>query len=755
MKKGVFDISGMHCASCSILIKRRLEKTPGVKSANVNYATEKATVEYDERECDENKIVQTVVQTGYKAFPRVEEQPMQMQGHTQMHHAMSMPSDATTKNPAMGMPGHDHAAMLKAHEMRELKLKVLVSAALSFPALALVMLTPEFQYKTLILFLLATPVQFWAGKQFYQGTLSGLRVFSANMDTLIAMGTSAAYFYSVASLFGLVKENYFEIGAILITFVLLGKYLEAIAKGRASEAIKKLMGLNPKTAIVVRKGKEIEIPIEQVVAGDLIRVRPGEKIPVDGIVVEGDSSVDESMLTGESLPVEKTKGAKVYGATINKHGSLTFKATKVGKDTVLSQIIKLVEEAQGSQAPIQRFADEVSAVFVPIVIVIAIITFAAWLFTGQAFSFALVAAVSVLVVACPCALGLATPTAIMVGTGMGAEKGILIKNAEALERIGKINAIVWDKTGTITEGKPKVTDIFQLDKSYSQKKILEISASLEKPSEHPLAEAIVGRAKESKIAFSKVSSFKAIAGKGVFGKLGAKHYFIGSPKNHAKAIAGVEGLENEGKTAMILFESNAKAAALKPVGVIAVADTIKPNARKAVETLRSMGIESILLTGDNERTAKAIAKQAGIARILANVLPADKASEIKKLQQQGKGAAKGGGGINDAPPRAQADVGIAMASGTDIAMESGSVVLMKNDVEDAPRALRLGRKTLKKIKLCLFWAIVYNVVGIPIAAGVFYAQTGWLLSPAIAGAAMALSSVSVVANALSLRLERI
>ena len=743
MKKGVFDISGMHCASCSVLIKRRLEKTPGVKSANVNYATEKATVEYDEKQCDESKIVQTVVQTGYKAFPRVEEQPMQM------HHSQQK------QNPAMGMQGHDHAAMLKEEEMRELKLKVTVSAALAVPALLLAMFTPEFEFKTLALFLLATPVQFWAGRQFYQGAWSGLRVLSANMDTLIAMGTSAAYFYSVASLLGLVKENYFEIGAILITFVLLGKYLEAIAKGRASEAIKKLMGLNPKTAIVLRKGKEIEIPIEQVVAGDLIRVRPGEKIPVDGIVVEGDSSVDESMLTGESLPTEKTKGAKVYGATINKHGSLTFKATKVGKDTVLSQIIKLVEEAQGSQAPIQRFADEVSAVFVPIVIVIAIITFAAWIFTGQAFSFALVAAVSVLVVACPCALGLATPTAIMVGTGMGAEKGILIKNAEALERIGKINAIVWDKTGTITEGKPKVTDIFQLDKSYSQKKILEISASLEKPSEHPLAEAIVGRAKESKIAFSKVSSFKAIAGKGVFGKLGAKHYFIGAPKNHAKAIAGVEGLENEGKTAMILFESNAKAAALKPVGVIAVADTIKPNAKKAVETLRGMGIESILLTGDNERTAKAIAKQAGISRILANVLPADKANEIKKLQQQGKKVAMVGDGINDAPALAQADVGIAMASGTDIAMESGSVVLMKNDVEDAPRALRLGRKTLKKIKLGLFWAMVYNVVGIPIAAGVFYAQTGWLLSPAIAGAAMALSSVSVVANALSLRLERI
>lgn len=732
----------MHCASCAVLIKRRLEKTSGVKAANVNYATEKAVVDFDEGNCDEQKIVKAIEDTGYKAYPRMDE--------------LAGASQGIQGNPAMGMQGHDHAAMLKAAEMQELKLKVIVSAALAFPALALVMFTPEFSSKSIVLFLLATPVQFWAGRQFYQGAFSGLRVKSANMDTLIAMGTSAAYFYSVASLFGLVKENYFEIGAILITFVLLGKYLEAIAKGRASEAIKKLMNLNPKTAIVVRGGKEVELPIEQVVAGDLIRVRPGEKIPVDGVVVSGDSSVDESMLTGESLPVEKTKGSKVYGATINKHGSLLFKASKVGKDTVLSQIIKLVEEAQGSQAPIQRFADEVSAVFVPIVIALAVVTFFAWLFLfGQPFSFALVAAVSVLVIACPCALGLATPTAIMVGTGMGAERGILIKNAEALERTGKINAIVWDKTGTITEGKPKVTDIISLDAKYSEKAILEIGASLEKPSEHPLAEAIVNKGKESRISFARVSSFKAIAGKGVFGKLGAKFYFIGSPRNYSKRISSVENLESEGKTAMLLFESNPKAGAAKPVGVIAVADTMKPNAMKAVERLKAMKIESILLTGDNERTAKAIAKQAGIEKVIANVLPADKANEIKKLQKEGKIVAMVGDGINDAPALAQADVGIAMASGTDIAMESGTIVLMKNDVEDAPRALNLGRKTLSKIKQGLFWAMIYNIVGIPIAAGVFYVETGWLLSPAIAGGAMALSSVSVVTNALLLRIEKI
>jgi len=753
MKKTVLDIGGMHCASCSVLIKRRLEKLPGVASANVNYGSEKAVVEFDESKCDENQVVRKVEEAGYKAFPRVEVEQSSAGMQHGMHHGVTMPS--SMENPPMGMQGHDHAAMLKAGEMCELKLKVMVSAALSFPALLLATFTPEFEFKTLALFLLATPVQFWAGKQFYQGTLSGLRIWNANMDTLIALGTSAAYFYSVASLFGLVKENYFEIGAVLITFVLLGKYLEALAKGRASEAIKKLMGLNPKTAIVVRKGREVELPIEQVVAGDLIRVRPGEKIPVDGVVVEGDSSVDESMLTGESIPVEKTKGAKVYGATINKHGSLTFKATKVGKDTVLSQIIKLVEEAQGSQAPIQRFADEVSAVFVPIVIVIAIITFTAWLLLGQPFSFALVAAVSVLVIACPCALGLATPTAIMVGTGIGAEKGILIKNAVALERTGKINAIVWDKTGTITEGKPRVTDVIALDKKYSEKKIMEIAASLEKPSEHPLAESIVNRAIAQRIKFGKVSSFKAVAGKGVFGKLGSKHYFIGSPKNRSQSFKQIETLENEGKTAMLLSESDSRNKKFTPVGAIAVADTIKPNAKTAVEQLRKMGVESILLTGDNERTAKAIAKQAGIGIVLANVLPADKAGEIKKLQQGGKIVAMVGDGINDAPALAQADVGMAMASGTDIAMESGSIVLMKNDVEDAPRALNLGRKTLKKIKQGLFWAMVYNVVGIPIAAGILYPSTGWLLSPAIAGGAMALSSVSVVANALSLRLEKI
>ena len=743
MKKSVLDISGMHCASCSVLIKRRLEKTPGVKAANVNYATEKASVEYDEAQCSEDKLVTAVEQAGYKAFPRME----QSMDHSGMQHSSS--------NPPMGMPGHDHAATLKAEEFAELKKKVMVSAALAIPALALAMLTSDFAYKDVMLFLLATPVQFWAGKQFYQGAVSGLKILNANMDTLIALGTSASYLYSVASLFGLVKGNYFEIGAILITFVLFGKYLEAVAKGRASEAIKKLMGLNPKTAIVVRNGKEREVPIEQVVVGDLIRVRPGEKIPVDGIVESGDSSVDESMLTGESIPVEKSKGAKVFGATINKHGSLTFKATKVGKDTVLSQIIKLVEEAQGSQAPIQRFADEVSAVFVPVVIAIALITFAAWLVLGQSFSFALVAAVSVLVVACPCALGLATPTAIMVGTGIGAEKGILIKNAEALERTGKINAVVWDKTGTITEGKPKVTDIISLNKAFTQEKLLQISASLEKPSEHPLAESVVNAANEKKVRFTGVTGFKAITGKGVFGKLDSDYFLLGSPKLHPNSIEKVAELEKQGKTVMLLFRSDSKEAASKVLGAIAVADTIKPNAKASIEKLERMDISSILLTGDNERTANAIARQAGITKVIANVQPAGKAGEIKNLQQQGLAVAMVGDGINDSPALAQANVGIAMASGTDVAMESGSIVLMKNDVEDVPRALNLGRKTLGKIKQGLFWAMIYNVIGIPVAAGLFYYQTGWLLSPAIAGGAMALSSVSVVGNALLLRTSKI
>lgn len=779
--KTKFDIIGMHCATCSLRITKALTKTPGVLKANVNYGSEKADVEFDEKKVSIPDMVRAVEAQGYKAIPQDGLGTNGMEGmaragkytmHGGMNHSLgNMPAGMAHMGGGEGHAlmagmqgtGHNHAEMLRKEEFEQLKRKVLISFALAIPAFLVGMFGMELENQKLILFILATPVQFWAGRQFYDGAISGLRARTANMDTLIAMGTSVAYLYSVVSLSGYVEEQYFEIGAVLISFVLLGKYLEAFTKGKASEAIKKLMGLTPKIAVVIRKGREMKIPIEQVVVGDLIRVRPGEKIPVDGIVVSGDSTVDESMLTGESMPVEKTKGAKVFAATINRHGTITFKAEKVGKDTVLSQIVKIVEEAQGTRAPIQRFADEISAVFVPAVIVIAIITFGAWMLLGQPFHFALIAGVSVLVIACPCALGLATPTAIMVGTGMGAEKGILIKNPEALERTGKINAIVFDKTGTITQGKPQVTDIISLS-GMKEKEILRVAASIEKPSEHPLAEAIVIKTEEEKINLSKVIAFKAIPGKGVGGRIGATHYFMGSPKlmnwkngerkGQPSGRTILEALEEKGKTAMILFEGK-EGGKLKPLGIIAVADEIKPNAKRAVEKLRRMGIESILLTGDNERTAKAIAREAGISKVIANVLPQEKASKVKELQRAGKVVAMVGDGINDAPALAQSDVGIAMASGTDIAMESGSIVLMKSDVMDVPRSLNLGRKTLSKIKQGLFWALIYNVVGIPVAAGVFYSSTGWLLSPAIAGAAMAMSSVSVVLNALSLKLERL
>ncbi len=725
--KTKLDIRGMHCASCSVLIGRALKKQAGVSSASVNYANEMAYVDHDSS-VKPQQLIALVEGAGYKAYA-VDSGMSPGIGHAGAH--------------AGSRGGHDHAAPSKEDEVKELWNKVLISAALSFPALLIGMFGMDLPFQLPLLFILATPVQFWSGKQFYQGAISGLKTFSANMDTLIAVGTSAAYFYSVAALLGLVQEQYFEIGAILITLVLLGKYLEAVAKGRASEAIRKLLDLTPKKALVVRSGKEVLLPVEQVVKGDVIRVRPGEKIPVDGVVTSGDSTIDESMLTGESIPVEKSKGSKVYAASINKHGSLLFKATGVGKDTVLSQIVKLVEEAQGSQAPIQRFADEVSGWFVPAVIAIALVTFIGWLFLGQVFSFALIVGVSVLVIACPCALGLATPTAIMVGTGLGAKRGILFKNAVALERTAKVNAVVFDKTGTITQGKPVLTDVVGLN-GFSEEKVLQVAASLEKPSEHPLAEPIVQAAHKRKLKLVAVSSFSAVPGKGVLGKLGGQSYALGSPSLLKKPLPAIAPLEASGKTVMVLLKGRL------PIGLLAVADPIKPNANAAVSRLKAMGIEPVLLTGDNERTARAIAKQAGITHVVANVLPKDKAAAIKALQAKGQVVAMVGDGINDAPALAQADVGIAMASGTDIAMESGSVVLMKNNVEDVPRALVLGRKTVSKIKQNLFWALIYNVLGIPIAAGLLYPYTGWLLSPALAGGAMAVSSVSVVANSLLL-----
>jgi Cu+-exporting ATPase len=569
------------------------------------------------------------------------------------------------------------------------------------------------------------------------------------MDTLIAVGTSAAYFYSVAAMFGFAQEQYFETAAVLITLVILGKYLEAVAKGKTSDAIRKLMGLTPKTAIVVRNNAEVEINISDVIVGDIVIVKPGEKIPVDGFVVEGNSSVDESMITGESIPVEKTVNSNVIGGSINKHGSFRFKAQKVGQDTVLAQIVRLVEDAQGSKAEIQRFADSVSAVFVPVVIAIAIVSFAVWYFLlGQAFTFAMVIAVSVLVIACPCALGLATPTAIMVGTGIGAQNGILIKNAQVLETMHKVNTLVFDKTGTITEGKPRVTD-FQLLGKYSAKEVLNVALSIENTSEHPLADAIVEYAKANGAQLLKVSDFKAIPGSGVEGKIGKTIAYLGKPSGdkleHGEITNSVVKIQEEGKTAMILRADN------KPIAIFGVADTLRHTSTQTILELKKIGIQSWLITGDNKRTARAIAKTAGIENVFAEVLPKDKAEYVKRLQNEGRSVAFVGDGINDAPALAQADIGIAIGSGTDVAMETGSVVLMKNDTMDVVRAIRLGRATINKIKQNMFWALIYNIMGIPIAAGLLYPTYGILLSPIIAGGAMALSSVSVVLSALTLR----
>jgi Cu+-exporting ATPase len=558
--------------------------------------------------------------------------------------------------------------------------------------------------------------------------------------------------YSVAAVLGYTTEQYFETAAVLITLVILGKYLEAIAKGRTSDAIRKLMGLAPKIATVVRGGQEIKVSIAEVIVNDIIVVRPGEKIPVDGTISEGNSSVDESMITGESIPVEKSVGSKVIGGSINKHGAFRFRAEKVGKDTVLAQIVKLVEEAQGSKAAIQRFADSVSSVFVPMVILISVISFSIWYFVlGQTFSFALMIAVAVLVIACPCALGLATPTAIMVGTGIGAQRGILIKNAESLETMHKIDTIVFDKTGTITEGKPKVTD-FEIFGDFNHKAILNMALAVENNSEHPLADAIVDYAKSKGAIILKVVGFRAIPGHGVEGKIGKALIYLGKPngkKDGAKISEVVVKLQNEGKTVMLLWVNG------KAVAMFGVADTLRPTSIEAIKELKKLRITPWMITGDNKTTAMAIARKAGIEQVFAEVLPHDKAEYVKRLQSEGKKVAMVGDGVNDAPALAQADIGIAIGSGTDVAMETGSVVLMRNDPMDVARTIRLGRATINKIKQNMFWALIYNVLGIPIAAGIIYPNYGILLSPIIAGGAMALSSVSVVASALMLRWTRI
>ncbi|MGE5614447.1 MAG: heavy metal translocating P-type ATPase [Bacillota bacterium] len=742
-KTVTIPIGGMTCAACASRIEKALGKTEGVLRVSVNFATEKATVEYDPQITRLSVIKQAIEKTGYKALD-------------------------IEKKAAV-----DEDKLRKEKEIRTLWTKFIVSAIFAAPLLYLAMvpmiswlpfpipgfLEPmEFPLNfALTQIALVIPIVI-AGNKFYTVGYKALIQRSPNMDSLIAIGTTAAIVYSLYSTYQIsignshaVEGLYFETAGVIITLILLGKSLEAVTKGKTSEAIKKLMGLAPKTAIVIQEGKEMEVPIDEVEIGDVILVKPGEKIPVDGEVIDGHTAIDESMLTGESIPVDKKAGDKVYAASINTNGMIRFKATKVGDDTALAQIIKLVEDAQSSKAPIAQLADVVSGYFVPVVVVIAALAFAGWLIGGQTLVFALTIFISILVIACPCALGLATPTAIMVGTGKGAEYGILIKGGEALETAHKINTIVFDKTGTITEGKPEVTDIITIS-GMPRERLLQIAASGEKGSEHPLGAAIVRRAEKESIEFLKVEKFVAIPGHGIEVDIKGMNVLIGNRKLMDERNISLGELEsqsdrlaNEGKTPMYVAVDD------KISGIIAVADVVKESSAKAIQKLQSMGIEVAMITGDNRKTAEAIARQVGISRVLAEVLPQDKSNEVKKLQEEGRKVAMVGDGINDAPALAQADIGIAIGSGTDVAMESADIVLMKSDLMDVPTAIHLSKSTIRNIKENLFWAFGYNVAGIPIAAGVLHLFGGPLLNPIFAAAAMSLSSVSVLTNALRLK----
>ncbi len=754
MSEHIFDVRGMHCAGCSLVIGKKLRKLPGVTSAEVNYATEKAHVAFSPEQTSLEAMNAEIQQLGYTLSPINNHAGMDHSEHT----GLTMTKEAKKQE----------LELLQAKTHFVLPITLLVFALMMWDILArTVSFVPNLPLPmslfNIISLILSAIVLFWVGQPFILGVSRFVRFRVANMDTLVGIGTLSAFLYSaiitllpaVRQLIRLPDYTYFDVVIVVIGFVTLGKYLEARSKLRTGEAIEKLLGLQAKTALVVRDGKEIELPINQVVVGDTVIVKPGSKIPVDGVILEGATSVDEAMVTGESIPVDKAIGDTVVGSTINKQGHITFRATKVGEDTLLSQIVRFVQEAQGSKAPIQALADTISSIFVPVVLGLAVLAFIAWLVIGipllgqqVAISYAILSFVGILIIACPCALGLATPTAIIVGVGKGAEYGILIKDAEALQRLSSVTTIVFDKTGTITKGTPEVTDVVPFTADTTPEELIRLTASVEKKSEHPLAEAIVAYAIKKSIVLTPVTDFVSEAGVGVTAQVNGKVLRVRKPTSK-DSTADIVTLQKQGKTVVLVEYAG------KILGCIALSDTIKEGAVKAITTLRKKGIDIILLTGDNSLTADFIAKQAGIATVFSEVTPQEKALKIKELQSQGRIVAMAGDGVNDAPALAQANVGIAMATGTDIAIESAGVTLLHGDIHKIAQSIALSKTTMRTVKQNLFWAFIFNLVGIPLAGGAFYPLFGWLLNPIFAGLAMAFSSVSVVSNSLRLKAKKL
>lgn len=805
LKRVELPVEGMSCASCVARVEEGLLKTAGVSAAQVNFASERASVAFDAAQATLTDLVAAVRGAGYEVQSErlvipiagmscascvntVETALRTIEGVLDASVNLAREQATVEFIPGVATPealrravrdaGYeplaaeegavDREAERREREGRALRVRLVGAALLSLPILwgslphmGVQVWAPALLHNWMVQFALATPVQFWAGWRFYRGMWAATRHGTADMNTLIAVGTSAAYLYSAAATFfpqwftggGLEPTVYYETASIIIVFILLGRYLEALAKGRTSEAIRRLMRLQAKTARVIRDGSEADVPVEDVVVGDVVVVRPGEKIPVDGTVLVGFSTVDESMITGESMPVEKAAGVEVIGATLNKTGTFRFRATKVGRDTALAQIIRLVEEAQGTKAPIQRLADRVAAYFVPVVIVIALVTGGVWLAFGPqpALTYALLTFVAVLIIACPCALGLATPTAIMVGTGRGAEAGILIRGGEALEIAHRITAVVLDKTGTLTRGTPAVTDVLPTE-GFDETTLLRLVGTAERGSEHPVGEAIVARARSSGIALGDAAAFEAVPGQGIEATVEGRQILAGNAALMARhgiaadaLAARADGLAADGKTPMLVAVDGQAA------GVIGVADTLKPHSREVVAALHRMGLQVVMLTGDNRRTAEAIAQQVGVDRVLAEVKPDEKAAHVEALQREGHVVAMVGDGINDAPALVRADLGIAIGAGTDVAIESAGIVLIGEDLRGVLSAIALSRRTMRTIRQNLFWAFAYNVALIPVAAGVLYPFTGMLLSPVLAALAMAASSVTVVSNSLRLR----